>query len=374
MTSILKKTALIAIDWGTSNFRAFMLDHAGNILESRFAKCGLLHIRNKDFYGKLQEQIGDHLATHYDIPIIMSGMVGSRQGWEEVPYLNCPIELETLARHLYPIKTRQNAWIVPGIRIDYPDGRVDVMRGEETQILGSQTFCNSETTADSKNDIQTLQLFCLPGTHSKWAWIQEGKLDHFYTFMTGEIFNLLFKQSILGKHIKRVYSNVKAFYRGLEWAERPEHFMSQLFQVRTQMLSGNLVMEDIHSFLSGLVIGHEVIDILRTVLTTGVLPARTKLTQTTKEEHPCASLGQLPWEKSFTQSAKLLPCIKNTASVHIIANSHISKFYAKALVHYGMKVTLLNADQVSAQGIFKIASLAGLIKTPTIHEDVSSCQ
>jgi 2-dehydro-3-deoxygalactonokinase len=305
-TSPLTKIALIAIDWGTSNFRAFLLNKEGHILETRFAKRGLLHVAKGDFNAALDQQIGDCLKINPQIPIVMSGMVGSRQGWQEVPYLTCPLPLSQLANHLQKVTTQENVWIVPGLRIDYPDGRVDVMRGEETQILG----CLNEPS-------ETPQIFCLPGTHSKWAWVENGTLVRFTTFMTGEIFNLLFKQSILGKAVKRrPFLNIEAFYRGLAWSERKENLLSQLFQVRTQMLAGHLSIDAIHSFLSGLLIGHELASVLAE---------------------------------------------KITQKVSIVANSRVTQLYIKALEKYQQQGVAMQVEQVTTKGIFRIAQQGKLL-------------
>lgn len=316
MNSPAEKPTLIAIDWGTSNFRAFLLNRDGHILQNRFAKQGLLHVPQGDFAAVLQQQIGDCLKDNPLIPVLMSGMVGSSQGWMEVPYLLCPLALDSLATGLKRIEGQSNMWIVPGLRINYPDGRVDVMRGEETQILG----CLGK-------DTQTPQLFCLPGTHSKWALVEAGKILRFTTFMTGEIFNLLFKQSILGKPAKHSYLNTPAFYQGLEWSTRPGNMLSQLFQVRTQMLAGNLPTEGIHSFLSGLLIGYELSAVMAENLHTGQ-----------HQENNCVN------------------------KVAIVANHRISQLYAKALIKYKLQPMLTDIEQVTARGIFSIARQAGLIE------------
>jgi 2-dehydro-3-deoxygalactonokinase len=316
MNTLSEKPTLIAIDWGTSNFRAFLLNAAGDILETRFAKRGLLHVPRGDFATVLQQQIGDCLTDNAKIPIVMSGMVGSKKGWQEAPYLMCPVMLDDLASGLQKVERQDNTWIVPGLRINYPDGRVDVMRGEETQILGCLA-----------SDIHTPQVFCLPGTHSKWAWVEAGKLQRFTTFMTGEIFNLLFKHSILGKSTKHPHLNIRAFYQGIEWAERPESLLSQLFQVRTQMLAENLATEDIHSFLSGLLIGHELSSVFE--------------------------------QNSRAQGNAL-------DHVSIVANRRVSQLYAKAITKHQLQSVVMDIEQVTAKGIFKIAQQAGLIPSSTL--------
>src|SRR5207253_2700905 len=112
-------------------------------------------------------------------PILMSGMIGARQGWVEAPYAQCPAGLPEIASAIVTIEARTLGalGLVPGVRVDYPDGAPDVMRGEETQILGA-------LTAMARSD----GVFVLPGTHSKWARIKAGRIESFATYMTGEIF------------------------------------------------------------------------------------------------------------------------------------------------------------------------------------------
>ncbi len=302
------KPSLIAIDWGTSNFRAFLLDQHGTILETRFAKQGLLRVVGGDFSAALKKEIGDYLNHSPKIPVLMCGMVGSRQGWQEVPYLVCPSPLKNLANGLQLVSHHKYLWIVPGARIDYPDGRIDVMRGEETQILGAL-----DTRSVGPG------LFCLPGTHSKWAAVEKGKLLNFSTFMTGELFTLLMKHSILGRPVRRALHDPVAFKQGLVWSERREHVLSQLFQVRTQMLAEKLTQQGIHSFLSGLLIGQEV--------------------------------------------RAILPICARNQPVTIIANSRIAQHYAQGLQHYHREAIIKDANVVTARGLFKIAKQAGILTT-----------
>ncbi len=305
---MIKKPSLIAIDWGTSNFRAFLLDDNGALLETRFAKQGILRVENGDFAQALREQVWDWLESFSDIPLLMSGMVGSRQGWKEVPYLACPVSLNQLATGLQSVPFQNNpCWIVPGLRVDYNDGRTDVMRGEETQIIG----------ALSQDEDHLSQVFCLPGTHSKWAWVENGQLIHFTTFMTGEIFTLLAKHSILGRLMRGNKTDLVAFERGMVWAERSEEMLSQLFQVRTQVLANKLSTSGVHSFLSGMLIGYELKQALK---------------------------NSIPEHK-----------------VTIIGNARIARLYAKSLDRYAIRGMVTDGEQVTAAGLFKIAKQANII-------------
>lgn len=297
---------LIAIDWGTSNFRAFLIDGGGKVLAKKFAKLGVLKIRRNQFELVLEREIVDWRKAYGDLPIIMAGMIGSRQGWQEVPYLSCPLALKSLSQNLQAVNRQTNTWIIPGLRIDYPDGRVDVMRGEETQILGAIAHAPVE-----------IHVFCLPGTHSKWAYIKDHELFAFNSFMTGEIFTLLRKHSILGRLMLGSNIDNSGFNRGLIWGERSDSLLAQLFQVRTQVLAGTLNTKAVFGFLSGILIAHELHQALQS---------------------PIAH-----------------------SKVALIANPRIANLYAKALQRHNIEGIIMDADDVTATGLFKIARYAQII-------------
>lgn len=220
---------MIAVDWGTTSFRAYRLDANGVVLEARTAPRGILSV--KDFPKELEAQVGGWT----DRPVVMSGMVGSRQGWKEVPYVECPAGFDEVGRGL--LEVQAGAWIVPGVlcRGDVPD----VMRGEETQILGSGV-------ADG--------VVCLPGTHSKWATVEKGRIVRFSTHMTGEVFAVLKEHSILGRMMDKSLSG-NSFLEGVRRSGDAGGLLHHLFGVRTLALAGELA--DASSYLSGILIGHE---------------------------------------------------------------------------------------------------------------------
>src|SRR5215469_12506050 len=127
---------MIAVDWGTSSFRAYRLDKAGGVREMRTAPAGILTVAAGGFPAALEAQLADWLD---DVPIVMSGMIGSRQGWREVPYVECPADAAAIARGIVPVDwgTGRLAWIIPGLTCRDAASVPDVMRGEETQILGA---------------------------------------------------------------------------------------------------------------------------------------------------------------------------------------------------------------------------------------------
>lgn len=226
---------MIAVDWGTSSLRCYRLDAQGRIIESRASADGILNVPAGRFPDVLQRQIAGWSET----PIVMSGMVGSRQGWKEAPYVQCPAGFDEIAARL--VQVRDGAWIVPGLACRDSAGVPDVMRGEETQILG----CGAEGT------------LCLPGTHSKWVEVKNGRIERFSTFMTGEVYAVLRQHSILGRMMEEGKPDEGAFAQGVKRAGDAGGLLHHLFGVRTRGLMGELGADAAASYLSGIVIGHE---------------------------------------------------------------------------------------------------------------------
>ena len=226
---------MIAVDWGTSSLRCYRLDARGEIVESRSSGDGILNVAAGQFPRVLEEQIAGWKET----PIVMSGMVGSRQGWKEAPYVKCPAGFDEIAAQL--VEVRQGTWIVPGLSCRDTAGVPDVMRGEETQILG----CGAEGT------------ICLPGTHSKWAEVENGRIERFSTFMTGEVYAVLRQHSILGRMMEEGKPDAGAFADGVKRSGDGGGMLHHLFGVRTRGLMGELAAAASASYLSGILIGHE---------------------------------------------------------------------------------------------------------------------
>jgi 2-dehydro-3-deoxygalactonokinase len=226
---------VIAVDWGTSSLRVYRLDSSGRILQTRASDHGILGVAPGQFPRVLDEQIGDWNET----PIVMSGMVGSRQGWKEAPYVQCPAGFDEIAARL--VEVREDAWIVPGLSCRDSAGVPDVMRGEETQILG----CGVEG------------ILCLPGTHSKWAEVRNGRIERFSTFMTGEVYAVLRQHSILGRMMEEGKPDAGAFADGVKRSGEAGGTLHHLFGVRTRGLMGELGATASTSYLSGILIGHE---------------------------------------------------------------------------------------------------------------------
>lgn len=228
---------MIAIDWGTTSFRAYRLDRQGTLVDARSSGKGIM--ATPPGPDVLEAEIGAWLN---DGPIVMSGMVGSRQGWVEAPYVPCPAGFSEIASSLKEVRWQNHrAWIVPGVSCRDAAGVPDVMRGEETQILG----CAVDGT------------ICLPGTHSKWVEVRGGRIEHFSTSMTGEVYAVLKQHSILGRMMEEGAADAEAFAQGVRRSGDEGGLLRHLFGVRTRALMGELPPAASPSYLSGILIGHE---------------------------------------------------------------------------------------------------------------------
>lgn len=265
MTSTTTTPHLLALDWGTSSLRAFLLAD-GQILDTRNSAHGIQHLPEPGIAGfeaAFQQIAGDWLRQWPHLPIVASGMVGSAQGWREAPYVRCPANVQDLASQsvTVPSGIGPDILIAPGVLFDDPDQLPDVMRGEEIQIAGALQQ-NPHWAARC--------CIVLPGTHSKWVQIENGKIIRFATYLTGELFAVLKKHSILGRLIPETPAtgtekNVEAFELGLAAARDsgPGDFPHQIFATRTLGLTGRLPHAALADYLSGLLIGHELVSGLK---------------------------------------------------------------------------------------------------------------
>ena len=307
-----ERAALIGIDWGTSSFRAYRIGTSG-ILERRAREAGILKVEGGDFAGTLAGAIDDWLAAEPRLPVLAAGMVGSRQGWREVPYVPCPAGLPELAAGLLAVEAGDGRTVrlVPGlVRPGGPDGFPDVMRGEETQILGDLAAGRGATDL----------CYVLPGTHSKWAWCRGGRITRFATYMTGEVYDVLVRHSILGRLMAQGEHDRAAFDRGLGRAREsatapPGRLLHDLFSARTLGLMAELEPTGIGSYLSGLLIGAELLSAAE---------------------------------------------VSGTGAVVILGSSTLAPLYAHALAQAGLEVTIGDAD-AAAHGLWAVAASAGLI-------------
>jgi len=237
----------IIIDWGTSNFRAYRFAANGTISGTHHAARGVLSVEKGDFEGTLMREIGTWVDRKSEI--FLSGMITSRNGWLETPYVETPANLADLRAGARSMTLSSGARLsfLPGVCMRTP--APDVMRGEEIQVFGAITPAETETLV-------------LPGTHSKWARVEEGRLVSFRTFMTGELFATLKTNTILGRLIlpENAGKDEAAFVKGVRQANAAGSagLLHELFTARSGVLLGALAPEAIADFLSGLLIGDEI--------------------------------------------------------------------------------------------------------------------
>ncbi len=238
---------MIGIDWGTTSFRAFRLAEDGTIRERRAAPRGILKVQDGRFADTLREEIGPWLAAG-ERHVLLSGMIGSRQGWVEAPYLPCPAGSAEIAAALVAIPFDwAEVRLVPGLSCTDPAGIPEVMRGEEAQIAGVL------------DRIGGAGLACLPGGHSKWARIEAGQVAGFTTHLTGEAFAALRGHTILVRTMRDgPATDGAAFHAGVARSGQGGGLLHHLFGVRALALTGRLSDAAGASFLSGVLIGHEV--------------------------------------------------------------------------------------------------------------------
>ena len=229
----------IAVDWGTTNRRAYLLDGSGRRRKEFEDQKGILSVAA----GGFPDAVAEIRAKLGDKPLLMAGMVGSNRGWIEAPYVECPASIDDLAARLVWPEEKRTA-IIPGA--SYLAGsRADVMRGEEVQTLGA--VAAGLIPADS--------LVCHPGTHNKWIHVDDGRIATFRTVMTGELFSLLKQHSILSDLLALEADNDSAFREGIRHGLASSGLTSDLFSVRARVLLGQSRREDAASYTSGLLIG-----------------------------------------------------------------------------------------------------------------------
>jgi len=237
------KADWIAVDWGTSNMRAWAMSASGTVLAEATSDQGMGKLDRDGFEPALLDVAGDWIDG--PTTVVACGMVGSRQGWVEAPYAKVPCP--TLPTGLVQAPTTHpdlTVHVIPGIMQADP---ADVMRGEETQITG---FLARNKNWDG--------VICLPGTHTKWVHISANEVISFQTFMTGELFNTIATQTVLRHSIAAEGWDNAAFLTGLETAiARPERLAARLFSLRAQGLLNGMKGDVARAHLSGLLIGAE---------------------------------------------------------------------------------------------------------------------
>jgi 2-dehydro-3-deoxygalactonokinase len=295
-----RKPAFVAVDWGTSSFRAWLMATDGYVLAESRGPEGMLHCATAGFAPVLADHLAKLVAAQ-DLPVLICGMAGAKQGWVEAPYLHTPTRLDALHAGAQRVDTPGDVRILPGVA-QADSTAPDVMRGEETQLLGV-------TETDFTG------LVCIPGTHSKWIQIETGSVVSFTTYMTGELFAVIAQHSILKhavNHDSESPAANEAFRDGL-WRARaaPAALSTSLFGLRAAQLLGFQQQADGAARLSGLLIGTEIAD-------------------------AGARYG--------TQRP-----------LRLIGTGALRGLYAEALAGAGYNITIVDAERASQQGLTKAA-------------------
>jgi 2-dehydro-3-deoxygalactonokinase len=303
----MSRAAAIAGDWGTSNLRLFLCSVEGAIL-SRKTGPGAAAV-DAPFPRVLARLVADWQREEGELPVVLCGMVGSNIGWTQVPYVPCPASFDQIAAHCVTLEDGR-VCIVPGLsctnRLDAPD----VMRGEETQIIGALQLDAALRRGP--------QLLCLPGTHTKWVALDDGVVSNFLTAPAGELYALLAKYSVLvgdaspGQRAAESPDDVAAFARGLEQVRRfPQaDLLQRIFQCRSRRLTSDLAAHEASGFMSGLVIGSDAHAALRLMA-----PA---------------------------------------AGVHVIGTPQLTQLYAQALSSFGAVPREIDGDAAALAGLMLI--------------------
>ena len=229
----------IAIDWGSTNLRAWLYQD-DQCLESRQSAAGVTRLN-----GESPSAVFSEITRGWRdgaTPAVLAGMVGSNVGWKVAPYLPVPVDFSAIGQQLTSVGDK--VWIIPGLSVSR-DANQNVMRGEETQLLGARMIAPSS-------------IYVMPGTHCKWVQADRQQINDFRTVMTGELHYLLLRHSLVGAGLPEQVSAPGAFNAGLERGLHSPDILPRLFEVRASHVLGSLPREQVGEFLSGLLIGAEV--------------------------------------------------------------------------------------------------------------------
>jgi 2-dehydro-3-deoxygalactonokinase len=245
----MSEAAFIAGDWGTSRLRLYLCEASGNVLARGEGEGASV----PDCAGRFAAAVAAWDKAHGQLPAVLAGMVGSTIGWREVPYLKCPARPAAIADAALRFEADGRAIaILPGLSCKGKTGAPDVMRGEETQILGALRL--------HPNLAKGRHVFCLPGTHAKWVVVGNGAVTQFQTALSGELFELLRRHSVLARDSADVDPQSAAFALGLDFARanRKTDLLHLLFGTRSRVVTGEMAKSDAGSYLSGLVLGKDI--------------------------------------------------------------------------------------------------------------------
>lgn len=306
--------SLIAVDWGSTNCRAALIDPAGTVVDRADGGAGIFDRPNEDFAAQLRRMVAPWRAGDVALPVLLSGMIGSRNGLVEVPYVACPANSAAIAGQLYPVapEVLGHCWIVPGLHGLTPGGWSDVMRGEEAQILGLLSRQGWESGEC---------LVILPGTHSKWTLVRAGAIIGFATAVSGELYSLLSRHGSLAALLEPASASsfdIEAFREELLHARRSGGLSHHLFNLRARAVLGEIATESLSGRLSALLIGHEVEEMLA-----------------------------------------MFPAVERIA---VVGSEQLGQRYREGIAARGLEAFWMDGDQAAALGAMALAQRAGILE------------
>jgi len=339
---------IIAGDWGTSHLRLFLCEGTRTLASLTGPGVGPVSMQTEaaapgsspTFAQILSGLVADWVSRHGAVPVWLSGMVGSRSGWREIAYLPCPVDTATLARAVRPFAANGlRIAIVPGLSCTNSHGAPDVMRGEETQIIGA--------LARYPELNRGRRIFCLPGTHSKWVTVEDGRILAFQTSFSGELYQLLTERSTLTRALTNSSNAADRAGQTDEPSGAPEIAQRSafeagyqrvltlpgvplsylLFEVRSRQLAGELSRMEALAFLSGLVIGQDIQG------ATGLLRG-------------AATAGQ---------------------RVAVVGAPHLTELYRQVLASHGVSTLLIEASEATVSGLSALAVVQPQKETSRVH-------
>ena len=285
----------ILADWGTTNLRGWLVDGAGAVVARHESAEGVKVASAKGFASCFEALLRELGATG-EVPALISGMAGSTIGWVNVDYAPLPVTAGDLAAKAVPIPAPFNGWILGGASTGEDAESPEVMRGEEVQALGV------------RKAFPEARWICLPGTHSKWVGVSEGRLEKLSTFLTGETFDWVVNDSIISTQITESKYDEAAFIQGLELARSGMPLTRALFQMRSRFLFGKLEGDTVFAAASGLLIGHEILEMAREI------------------EDP----------------------------IHLCGSGRVVEYYQRALEFFGFAPVVVDSDKATLDGLLAV--------------------
>lgn len=238
------ETRLLGVDWGASNLRVLRIGASGELLGVRAESGSAGAAGGEAFHSVLRRLAGDWLSA--EVGVLICGMAGPVRGWRDAAYCSCPAGLEELARAVTPVAGLDDAWLVSGVATRRETALEDVMRGEETQVMGL-------------SDPEWTGTVVAPGTHSKWIQMERGRIVALRTFMTGELFAAVMRSTIIGVGLSGPHGDLEAFQAGLARSFADPALAAAIFSTRVRTLSEGADAASPADYLSGVLIGNEVV-------------------------------------------------------------------------------------------------------------------